>query len=89
MAKACRTFQLKLKKAEVQSGKLKAENAQLAKSVSQDLRRRHQSHPPSSAATTSQQVALQQQGGNEMFKSAVIWGAVLVAGYQFLKSKMN
>lgn len=85
MAKACRSFQLKLKRAEQQSGKLKAENAQLARSVSQDLRRRHQSHPPSSQDS----IALQQGGQHEMLKSAVIWGAVLVAGYQFLKSKMN
>ena len=86
MAKACRSFQLKLKKAEHQSGKLKAENAQLARSVSQDLRRRHQSYPPS---TTQDSTALQPEGQHEMLKSAVIWGAVLVAGYQFLRSKMS
>ncbi len=89
MAKACRAFQYKLKKSEERSGKLKAENAQLAKSVGKSLRRSHQSVPPSSASTPSQQVAVQQQGSNEMIKSAVIWGAVLVAGYQFLKSKIG
>ena len=78
MAKACRTFQIKLKKAEIKSGKLKAENAKLAEAVSKDLRKRHISPQP---LTNSPQ-------NTELWKSAAIWGAVLVAGYQILKSKI-
>ena len=95
MAKVCRTFQLKLKKAEEKSIKLKAENAQLVKSVSRDLRRRHQSLPMTTSLNSTSPLppptaAPASQGGtNEMVKDAVIWGAVLVAGYQFLKSKIT
>ena len=115
MAKVCRIFQLKLKKSEEKSQKLKAENAQLARTVKKDLRRRHQSlpHLPSGSSDRSRTPVPAPQGGtNEMVKSAVIWGyvaivcfiliryectlyqflfsrAVLVAGYSFLKSKMN
>ena len=85
MAKVCRTFQLKLKKAQEKSDKLKEENAKLARTVGKDLRRRHQSrHQP-----PSPQLPPPQQQGSEMWKSAVIWGAVLVAGFQFLKFKVN
>ena len=95
MAKVCRTFQLKLKKAEEKSVRLKAENAQLVKSVSKDLRRRHQSLPTATTSSNSTSTppptaaASPQGGANEMVKNAVIWGAVLVAGYQFLKSKIS
>ena len=87
MAKVCRNFQLKLKKSEERSGKLKAENVQLARTVNKDLRRRHQSGRPSSARGDAS--APLPGTGTEMIKSAVIWGTVLVAGYQFLKSKMG
>ena len=81
MAKTCRNFQLKLKKAEEKSSKLKE---QLAKSVNKDLRKRHQHPPP---PPNHQVVA--QGSPNEMLKSAVIWSMVMVAGYQFIKSKMS
>ena len=72
MAKMCRTFQLKLQKAEERSTKLKAENAQLAKTVKKDLRRRHQSLP--SMSSNSSPPPAPQSGTNEMVKNAVIWG---------------
>ena len=81
MAKACRNFQLKLKKAEKTSSKLKEE---LAKSVNKDLRKRHQQPPP-----PANHQAVAQSTPNEMLKSAVIWSMVMVAGYQFIKSKMS
>jgi len=87
MAKMCRTFQLKLQKAEKKSIKLKAENAQLARNVKKDLRRRHQSLPTLSSDSSSPPAS--QGGSNEMVKNAVIFGAVLVAGYSFLKSKIG
>ena len=101
MAKVCRNFQLKLKKAEERTGKLKAENVQLARSVSKDLRRRHTSGRPPSRNSRAASVEGQPpsdpppspmpgaSGGAEMIKSAVIWGTVMVAGFQFLKSKMG
>ena len=78
MARACRTFQIKLKKAEIKSGKLRAENAKLAQAMSKDLRKRHLSPQP-----------ITNNGQNsDLLKSAAIFGAVLVAGYQLLRSKM-
>ena len=81
MAKMCRTFQLKLKKSEEKSIKLKAENAQLARSVKKDLRRRHESLPqlpgslaPSEIGERSRTPVPVSGGSNEMVKSAVIWG---------------
>jgi 23S rRNA C2498 (ribose-2'-O)-methylase RlmM len=78
MAKTCRTFQLKLKKAQEKSGKLKVQNAELAQSVHKSLKRKHQ---------VPHQLQHQAQG-NELWKSAAIWAAVLVAGYQLLKSRI-
>ena len=78
MAKACRTFQLKLKKSEIKSSKLRAENAKLAQAISKDLRKRHVSPQP-----------LTNHSQNELWKSAAIRGAVLVAGYQLLKSSLR
>ena len=72
MAKMCRTFQLKLQKAEKKSIKLKAENAQLARNVKKDLRRRHQSLPTLSSDSSSPPAS--QGGSNEMVKNAVIFG---------------
>ena len=88
MGKVCRIFQLKLKKSEEKSLKLKAENAQLARTVKKDLRRRHQSlpHLPSESSDRSRTPVPAHQGGaNEMVKSAVIWGYVAIVCFILIR----
>ncbi len=80
MAKACRNFQLKLRKAQMKSGKLRAQNVALERAVARRMRDSHGGG------------LMTQAGGldrGDLWKSAAIWCAVLVAGYQFLKYKVG
>ena len=78
LARKSRDFQLKLKKSEIRTAKLQAENAQLTEAVTKNLKKRQGSAPRQMGMEAS---------GSEAWKSAAIWAAVLVAGYQLLKVK--
>ena len=71
LAKACRTFHLKLKRAERKSGKLKAENRELSQEV-EAVRGRARTGVATGGSRT------------EMWTSAAIWSAVLLAGFHIV-----
>ena len=73
LSKACRTFHLKLKKAERQSGKLKAENKELIQEVE-------------AVKSSRSGVATGGSSSLEMLTSTAIWSAVLLAGFSIVKN---
>ena len=76
LSKACRTFHLKLKRAERHSGKLEAENRELIQEVE-------------AVKSSRSGVATGGSSSLEMLTSAAIWSAVLLAGFSVVKNLKN
>ena len=75
LSRTCRTYHLKLKKAERRSGRLQAQNEELSQEV-EAVR----------SVRTGVAVEETPTSRTEMLASAAIWSAVLLAGFHIVKN---